>query len=38
MSFWDDQTQYLINKEENAQIEAMRIVTDGNKLTSTQML
>ena len=35
---WDNQTQYLINKVENVQIEAMRIVTGGNKLTSIQML
>ena len=34
---WDNQTQYLINKVENVQIEAMRIVTGGNKLQRKQL-
>jgi hypothetical protein len=35
---WDTQTHYLINKIENVQIEAARIVTGGTKLTSIQKL
>ena len=35
---WDTQTHYLINKIENVQSEAARIVTGGTKLTSIQKL
>jgi hypothetical protein len=35
---WDTQTHYLINKIENGQSEAARIVTVGTKLTSIQKL
>ena len=35
---WNISTQYLVDKVENVQIEAMRIVTGGTKLTSIQKL
>jgi hypothetical protein len=35
---WDTQTHYLINKIENVQSEAARIVTGDTKLTSIQKL
>jgi hypothetical protein len=38
MLFLDTQTRYLINKIENIQSEAARIVTSGTKLTSIQKL
>ena len=38
MLFLDTQTRYLINKIENIQSEAARIVTGGTKLTSIQKL
>ena len=38
MLFLETQTRYLINKIENIQSEAARIVTSGTKLTSIQKL
>ena len=35
---WDNSTMSLVNKLENVQIEAMRIVTGGTKLTSINKL
>jgi hypothetical protein len=35
---WDSQNQSLINKLENVQLDAVRIVTGGNKLTRLNRL